>query len=504
MKKILLGILISLFFTSCKKVITEVPYSFLTAENFPTSALEADAALVSIYSPLKSFSCWNYTGGLYMNTQNDVARDFSGWGSFEEPVHGGEEGWWTSVWQGINTSNDIIKALGLRDSVIDEWVPAKLGEARAMRAYLYHNLACLFGDLPLRLKPTNETVLIVPRSPVQSIYDSIILPDLAYADNKLPIESNAGGRLSSGGVKAVMVDVYMKLAGWRRSSQGTMIAGDPKYWALARDKAAEILTMENSGIYQLDPSYSQLFTDLSTDVYNKEIIFALEFTKGRGLGSTFPYIYGAQGSGPELGGGNANLQPIREWLRQRDTLDQRYGWNIAQYKFVYDWTHIPVSDTGSFGISTFQKIYPSTAYFGDHLTDWPLYRLSEIKLLYAEAANEANGGPSPEAYNQINQVRLRARPADHKLDGTILPDLFGLTQAQFREAIMEERAMEFICEGKRRLDLIRWGNLKQKVEAHESQLSRITTAGGFNDRFYLWSVPISDLTTNSWQNNEGF
>ncbi|MGH2563566.1 MAG: RagB/SusD family nutrient uptake outer membrane protein [Ginsengibacter sp.] len=506
MKKILLTTLIILLvFTGCKKIITETPYSFLTPANFPTSAEEADAALIGCYTALKDGGngTWDYTGSLYMNTQNDLTFSYDNWSTFTGPTNGRETEWWKDTWKAINAANNLISALDSRDSTVDKWVPADLAEARAFRAFLYHNLACLFGDLPLRLKPTTEIALNLPRSPVQAIYDSIILPDLAYADGKLPVAGNSGGRIWAGGLKCIEADVYLKLAGWRRSSQGDMVAGDPKYWAMARDAAQAVLTMETNGIYTLDPDYSDIFTKLSTNVESDEVIWDLEFTVN--AGSNFPYVLGARGGGdPDKGSGQNNLRIIPEWVKTRDTSDTRYQWNIGTYQFLTGWVKTPLTDTTQWGITTFQKIYPSQGYWQDNLTNWPFYRLGEVKLMYAEAANEANGGPTPEAYAQINAVRYRARPVGHKTDGTVLPDLSGLTQSQFRQAIMDERSMELVGEDKRRLDLIRWGILQQRIESMNFYIPYLSSVGGFNPRFYLWSLPVSDMTANGWQNNAGF
>lgn len=501
MKKILLGIIIiSLFSAGCKKLIEEVPYSFLTPQNFPTSAVEADAALLGCYALIKGNRTWDYTGGLYMNSQNDVTISNGSWSAFTGSSHGQESAWWRDYWKAINAANNLIFALESRDATKDTWVPAKPAEARAVRAFFYHGLACIFGDLPLRLKPTTETVLKVPRSPVQNIYDSIILPDIAFADGKLPVTNTPSGRISAGGLKCIAADVYMKLAGWHRSSQGSMVPGDPGYWAKARDAAKAVLDMEAAGVYALEPAYSGVFTKLSTDVSTREVIFDSEYTQL--AGSNFPYVYGTTPSGATSGGGNGNLRPQREWLRGQDNRDERWQWNIGNYRYS-GWDKIPVPDTNAWRITTFQKIYPSTGYWQDHLTNWPFYRLSEAKLMYAEAANEAEGGPSAEAYKQINEVRYRARPADHKTDGTILPDIAGLTQEQFRDTIRNERAMELINEGKRKLDLVRWGILKEKIEGME-QYASLVQNGGMNLRYYLWMVPIVEVTANEWQQNEGY
>ena len=515
MKKILISLLLgggvilsSIFFSGCKKVITETPYSFLTPQNFPTNPGEADAALNGMYTNLRGdfgSEVWDYVGGMWLCSQTDVSYCEDNWAFFINARNYSEETIWNDYWKGINSANNLIAALDERDVTTDPWVTPKLAEARAFRAFCYHFLASIYGDLPMRLKPTTETVLMLPRSPVQNIYDSIILPDLAFADGKVPIasSSSSAGRISQGALKMIEADVYMKLAGWRRSSQGTMVAGDPKYWAMARDAAKAVLDMETAGVYALDPQYSGVFTKLATDQPSSEVIFDLEFTQN--AGSNFPYVFGTYPSGPDQGGGNGNLQPIPEWLRTQDPNDERWKWNIADYH--YDgWTKVPFppGDTTDWRISTWQKIYPSQGYWQDHLTNWVFYRLAEAKLMYAEAANEAEGGPSTEAYKQINEIRYRARPAAHKTDGSVLPDLTGLTQDQFRKAVWNERAMEFINEAKRSFDLKRWGVLKEKIVPLDFYKQSLQNAGGFNMRYYLWDMPYSDLISQGWTNNAGY
>ena len=81
------------------------------------------------------------------------------------------------------------------------------------------------------------------------------------------------------------------------------------------------------------------------------------------------------------------------------------------------------------------------------IAHFPWLRLSEIYLAYAEALNEANGGPTAEAYQYVNRVRNR-------VDLNDLPS--GLSQEDFRQAVLRERALELGYEQKRWFDLIRW------------------------------------------------
>lgn len=79
---------------------------------------------------------------------------------------------------------------------------------------------------------------------------------------------------------------------------------------------------------------------------------------------------------------------------------------------------------------------------------WCYLRLPEVLLSYAEAINENNGAPNAIAYESVDAVRARVG----------LPPLRrGMSQVEFREAVLAERALEFGFEEVRWFDLIRWG-----------------------------------------------
>jgi hypothetical protein len=141
-------------------------------------------------------------------------------------------------------------------------------------------------------------------------------------------------------------------------------------------------------------------------------------------------------------------------------------------------------------------------------------------LIYAEADNEVNNGPgvkntalpislfpNQNGYDVINAIRYRARPATNKLNNVVglpkcLPDYAqgSLTHDSFLSAISTERAIELLTENSRRFDLMRWGNLVQKVQAASSQVAAANVA----ERHYLFPVPPADVLANNWTQNEGY
>jgi hypothetical protein len=80
--------------------------------------------------------------------------------------------------------------------------------------------------------------------------------------------------------------------------------------------------------------------------------------------------------------------------------------------------------------------------------NWPVMRLADVFLMYAEADNEVEG-PQPYAINLVNRVRHRGNLPALAADKTS-------TKENFFKAIVQERFVELMAEGKRSFDLRRW------------------------------------------------
>jgi hypothetical protein len=77
--------------------------------------------------------------------------------------------------------------------------------------------------------------------------------------------------------------------------------------------------------------------------------------------------------------------------------------------------------------------------------NWPQIRYADVLLVYAEAQNRADGSPNTQAYAAVNAIRTRAQ----------LPDLAGLSQTAFEEAVWRERWHELCYEGVTWFDMVR-------------------------------------------------
>ncbi|RLJ79545.1 RagB/SusD family nutrient uptake outer membrane protein [Pedobacter alluvionis] len=88
----------------------------------------------------------------------------------------------------------------------------------------------------------------------------------------------------------------------------------------------------------------------------------------------------------------------------------------------------------------------------DAQRNYPIFRLAEFYLAYAEALNEYYGGPNAEAFTAINKVRARVNMPALPVAGVAGDN----TQVGFRNRVQNEKRIEFAFEGHRFWDVRRW------------------------------------------------
>lgn len=140
---------------------------------------------------------------------------------------------------------------------------------------------------------------------------------------------------------------------------------------------------------------------------------------------------------------------------------------------------------------------------------WPLIRLADLYLLYAEAVNEAQG-PTEEVFEYLDPIRIRAGLKGVKeswTDYSRNPDKFN-TQAGLREIIHQERMIELAFEGHRFWDLRRWKKAVSTMNepitgwdinqesAENYYQPRIIFNQKFSTRDYFWPIREAELLVN--------
>ena len=150
--------------------------------------------------------------------------------------------------------------------------------------------------------------------------------------------------------------------------------------------------------------------------------------------------------------------------------------------------------------------------FNEQAYSFPIIRLPDLYLLYAEALNEAEG-PSGEVYKWLDSVRLRAG-----IPG--VEESYARAEAQYRnkpysketlrEIIKRERLIELAFEGHRFYDLRRWKdaatyynqpirgwNYREEAAADYYHVSLVWDKRVFNTRDYLWPLSTHSIIVNS-------
>lgn len=139
---------------------------------------------------------------------------------------------------------------------------------------------------------------------------------------------------------------------------------------------------------------------------------------------------------------------------------------------------------------------------------YPIMRLADLYLLYAEALNEANG-PGPEVYDMIDQVRARSglRGVLESWATYSRNPVKPTTQLGLQEIIRRERAIELMFEGKRFWDLRRWKTAQQALNTNgwsirekDAQLFYRQVnlySRTFATRDYLWPLSLGEMRRNS-------
>lgn len=139
-------------------------------------------------------------------------------------------------------------------------------------------------------------------------------------------------------------------------------------------------------------------------------------------------------------------------------------------------------------------------------TDFPLIRLGDIYLIFAEAVARQNDVQNmAEAVEKVNQLRSRAGVSyidDNWLKATA--NIGGSSMSVPFGNILNERTRELYWEGQRRTDLIRFGVFTSSEYVWDWK-GGVQSGAGVNERYNLYPIPLTDLTSNgNMHQNEGY
>ncbi|TLU96597.1 RagB/SusD family nutrient uptake outer membrane protein [Dyadobacter sediminis] len=412
------------------------------------------------------------------------------------------------------------------------------GELQFIRAFRYHDLirnyggVVLMGDKVSEISDDLTSQDLFNRADIKASID-YATAQLDEAAALLP-ESNDNntwklGRATKGAAMAL-------------KSRLLLYAASPLYnagtWQQAAAAAKAVMDMNKYSLYT--GGYGSLFT--TTD--NPEIIFGRLYAVGA------RHVCLEIANGPNsynAWGGNVPLQNIVDDYEMMDgtkitdaktsydpqnpykNRDPRFYatilYNGATYRNSIIETYTPGgkdSKDGPSNWNTSKTGYYLRKFMNDNLPidnpwdvagtqTWIYFRYAEILLNYAEAQNEA-AGPDASVYAAINAVRQRV--------GVAMPAIpAGLTQAQMRERIRNERRIELAFEEHRFYDVRRWKIAPEKENkpaygieigkngtAYTYKQKEALTGKSFTEKQYWLPIPRAEIqaSNNKLTQNQGY
>lgn len=410
--------------------------------------------------------------------------------------------------QGIAYTNEYLRQTAsdrLSDRGVSSELAAKIqgfrAEARFLRAYFYWMALDVFGDVTFTTENSPFGGGVNPKQASRKdVFDYCIseLTALAADDSPMPAARSNYPRADKGAVLGLLARMYLN---------AEVYTGTPM-WQEAKDACEDIFTMG----YSLCPEYADLFrgdNGENPEALN-EVLFGISYdaeqTQSYGGTSylTLAAIAATDVSSTQMingvnngwGGIRVPYEYVEKYFNVRnadysagtyDVNDKRgrmfyikgrsESMDGALYVFLNGWSclkfnNIPHNmDQDSYLATAASKAYSDI--------DFPMIRLGEIYLIYAEAC--MNLGQANTALPKVQDLAARA--------GVTAPT--SITQ----EWLIEERARELMWEGHRRTDLIRYGKFTSSSFLWTYKGGSFS-GQGFDDHMKIFAIPASELASN--------
>ena len=483
--------------TSCSDYLEVESPSAFTDEYIFSSLDEANRLLNGVYTDLMSGSlygnylmstfCLNSDVEFTTSSQETQSTSHNEYKLFDcESDASSLNSLWTAAYAVIESANNFVCAAEESDFYAerDTSLLQMIGEAKCLRAMTYLDMVILFGDIPFTFTRTYDSEsLITPVSDRDDILTALIddlkeaAPDMQYAGTV----AEGIERCTKEYAWALIARIALFRAGYSlhpgstTSDYGTMTRPSDymDYYEIARDYCDSVMT---AGTHSLSKDYWDVFIDESSYVLSNsdDPIFEIPFVQN--VNGYVGYIHGPAGDDSSGGGteapnlwgtasGNYRLNAF-----YRFTFDEQDARRdpIGYWSYEYDGTPAVLNSYYNYcnKWSKFWDENHTLGYQSSYNTgiNYPYMRYADVLLMFAEAENEINGGPTTEAKDALKQVRARAfRYADNYSEMVDTYVDAATSYDDFFELIFNERAWEFGGENMRWKDLIRWNLYNQVI-----------------------------------------
>lgn len=475
--------------TSCQDFLEINPVSSFGPDYIFGNVINAEKALYGVYGTLGGDQAYGIRLSLYYTYDNDEMmgqggnpfpdnerRDIAHFNV--QPSNTQLAGPFNQLYRGVERANICIYNIPRMEQYENGTESEKRdlrmmhGEALTLRAQLYFELIRNWGDIPAFFQPSSfEENLFKGKTDRDEIYDQL-LEDLALATELVPWASESGiptERITKGAVRALRARIALFRGGYslRLNRNMERPSNYLDFYEIARDECKAII---DRGEHNLDASFEAVFRNgllAKSKRPSGEVIWEVGMSGGSSTTGDSKLGYY---NGPRYNNiGNSALTILPSFFYAFDPNDLRRDVTCAPYNINQDFTLAarPLQQMvdGKFRrdwITNPTAIGSAAQYFG---VNWPMIRFSDVLLMYAEAENELNNGPTGAAIAAFEEVRTRGFGGNASLIGTTPASYQG-----FFEAIMRERSFELAGEGLRKYDLIRWNKLGERIGQVQAEL----------------------------------
>ena len=501
-------------FTSCKKFLTENPKSSQPVDDYYQTIDQVQSAVNYLYNSSTGPNNFFSIGGLYdasnsftldnlsgmannVVAQNPSVRYFASLTQTSDNEDNYVDGMWSSFYSNIASANTVISKVASSTTLDQASAAPLVATAKFFRAMDYYYLVRLFGAVPLILKPYNSLDgIYVPRTTVDSVYQAIV-SDLndAYTNGNLadkPMGQN-GNQISKGTVGTLLSEVYLTMAG---KSLGK---GTPAYTSALQ--SAQAIINSGGGYALFDNSGgTTAFDKLRLTSYDQgsEYMYFVEYNSSIQqsaypeycLPNTFP-----------LNLPNSNLHVAytlitQAWAPSATLLSMYDSVNdIRRHEKQFYSTSFNYTTTAGTPASISYPFMPyrwfdslaifNTAASGKYTS---VYRLADVYLIAAEAANELNQDPTPYLTPLLNRAY-------------VTPPTIPASQTDRRNFILAERFKELAMEGHFWFDIIRTQSYPDVDASHNVTFSALVGHSNGRGQTYTTSNLLFPLPQTEMQRN---
>lgn len=518
-KYLLLLPLLALGFGSCKKTIDLAPFNSVPASEAFSTASKCLTSLFGVYDAAQSGDYFGALRGYPFGAANIEQGDCRGedviniaafyqitYQATYNSSYANGEGHWNSLYALINKANisiDGFRGAGTAGILTPAVVSQYEAECRFLRALSHHELVIHWArpyldgngsqsgipyrDFAVNSPTTVERVRTLPRDRVDTVYKRI-LRDLDYAETNLPASFSGNDRTvraTKASAIALKMRVKMHMGDW-----AGVIAEGNKLIPAVIDPLTPTSVVSPIGSWALTASPDGPFANNSSS----ESIFSVRNNAidNTGVNGALPAMLGAANLG---GRGLVAVSPI---------LWNNTGWRCDDIRRSLLYLQ---GTNANNGVSLFTNKYRDYVNRSDFA---PQIRYAEVLLMQAEAEARLGGGISVRAINLLNTVRNRSIPSP--ITNQYVAGNFA-TVVDLVKAILLERRIEFLLEGKRWNDISRLV-MEPDYTTNGIPAKAINGASGaaiygcgtpytpgqagipYSDYRFIWPIPINEIIQN--------